>query len=50
MSFAIIGSGGVGQAHARAFTRKNIPVSVAARRAAEALAPQARHTHRERYS
>jgi predicted dinucleotide-binding enzyme len=42
MNSAIIGFGAVGQALARAFARKNIPVAVAARRAPEALAPQAR--------
>ncbi|MGB6353562.1 MAG: NAD(P)-binding domain-containing protein [Steroidobacteraceae bacterium] len=42
MSYAIIGFGAVGQALARAFSRKNIEVSVASRRPPEALAPQAR--------
>ncbi|RBP14320.1 hypothetical protein DFR50_10973 [Roseiarcus fermentans] len=41
MSFAIIGFGAVGQALARAFARKTIAVSVAARRPPEAIAPQA---------
>lgn len=39
MSIAIIGFGAIGQALARAFARKNIQVSVAARRPIEALAP-----------
>jgi 8-hydroxy-5-deazaflavin:NADPH oxidoreductase len=42
MSYAIIGFGPVGQALARAFARKEIEISVASRRPAEALAPQAR--------
>jgi predicted dinucleotide-binding enzyme len=42
MSSAIIGFGAVGQALARAFARKNIQVAVAARRAPEAIAPQAK--------
>jgi len=42
MSSAIIGFGAVGQALARAFARKNIQVSVAARRPAEAIAPHAK--------
>ena len=41
MSYAIIGFGAIGQALARAFARKNIEVSVAARRPPEAIAPQA---------
>jgi predicted dinucleotide-binding enzyme len=41
MSYAIIGFGSAGQALARAFARKNIAVSVAARRPPEAIAPQA---------
>ena len=42
MSYAIIGFGPVGQALAHAFARKNIEVTVASRRPAEELAPQAR--------
>jgi 8-hydroxy-5-deazaflavin:NADPH oxidoreductase len=42
MSYAIVGFGKIGQALARAFARKNIGVTVASRRPAEALAPQAR--------
>ncbi|QDZ10827.1 NADPH-dependent F420 reductase [Devosia ginsengisoli] len=42
MSYAIIGFGRIGQALAQAFARKNIDVTVASRRPAEALAPQAR--------
>jgi 8-hydroxy-5-deazaflavin:NADPH oxidoreductase len=42
MSYAIIGFGPVGQALARAFARKEIPIAVASRRPPEALAPQAR--------
>ncbi|UDL89438.1 NADPH-dependent F420 reductase [Mesorhizobium sp. PAMC28654] len=42
MSYAIIGFGAIGQALARAFARKNIHVSVAARRPPEAIAPQAK--------
>jgi predicted dinucleotide-binding enzyme len=42
MSYAIVGFGAVGQALAHAFARKNIEVTVASRRPAEALAPQAR--------
>jgi 8-hydroxy-5-deazaflavin:NADPH oxidoreductase len=41
MSYAIIGFGAIGQALARAFARRNIEVTVASRRAPEALAPQA---------
>lgn len=41
MSYAIIGFGAIGQALAWAFARKNIQVSVAARRPAEAIAPLA---------
>lgn len=44
MSTAIIGFGAIGQALARAFARKNIPVTVAARRGPEAIAPQAKAT------
>lgn len=40
MSYSIIGFGAVGQALARAFARQNIEVTVASRRAPEALAPQ----------
>jgi predicted dinucleotide-binding enzyme len=42
MSYAIVGFGKIGQALAQAFARKNIEVTVASRRPAEALAPQAR--------
>jgi predicted dinucleotide-binding enzyme len=42
MSYAIIGFGAIGQALARAFARKNIHVSVAARRPPEAIAPLAK--------
>ena len=42
MSSSIIGFGAVGQALARAFARKNIQVSVAARRPPEEIAPQAK--------
>ena len=42
MSYAIVGFGKIGQALARAFARKNIEVTVASRRPAEALAPPAR--------
>ena len=42
MSYAIIGSGKVGQALARAFARKGIEVSIASRRPAESLAPVAK--------
>jgi len=42
MSYAIIGFGPVGQALAGAFARKEIEISVASRRPAEALVPQAR--------
>ena len=42
MSYAILGFGAVGQALARAFARKNIQVTVASRRAPEAIAPQAK--------
>ena len=41
MSCAIIGFGTVGQALARAFTRKGLQVAVASRRPPEELAPQA---------
>jgi len=41
MSYAIIGFGAIGQALARAFARKNIQVTVAARQAPDAIAPQA---------
>jgi 8-hydroxy-5-deazaflavin:NADPH oxidoreductase len=41
MSCAIVGFGKIGQALAHAFARKNIEVTVASRRAPEALAPQA---------
>ena len=41
ISYAIVGSGKIGQALARAFARKNIEVIVASRRSPEALAPQA---------
>ena len=41
MNSAIIGFGAIGQALARAFARKNIQVSVAARRPLEAIAPLA---------
>jgi predicted dinucleotide-binding enzyme len=41
MSYAIIGFGAIGQALAWAFARKNIQVSVAARRPPEAIAPLA---------
>ncbi|AFK63929.1 coenzyme F420-dependent NADP oxidoreductase [Advenella kashmirensis WT001] len=41
MSYSIIGFGSVGQALARSFARKNIQVSVAGRRAPEALTQQA---------
>jgi predicted dinucleotide-binding enzyme len=41
MSYAIVGFGKVGQALAHAFARRNIEVTVASRRPAEALAPQA---------
>jgi 8-hydroxy-5-deazaflavin:NADPH oxidoreductase len=41
MRYSIIGFGEVGQALARAFARKNIPVNVTSRRAPEALAPKA---------
>jgi predicted dinucleotide-binding enzyme len=41
MSYAIVGFGKIGQALAQAFARKNIDVTVASRRPAEALAPQA---------
>jgi 8-hydroxy-5-deazaflavin:NADPH oxidoreductase len=39
MSYAIIGSGKVGQALATAFARKGLEVAIASRRSAEALAP-----------
>jgi predicted dinucleotide-binding enzyme len=39
MSYAIIGFGAIGQALARAFARKNIQVTVAARRPPETIAP-----------
>ena len=42
MSYAIIGSGKVGQALATAFARKGIEVAIASRRSAEALAPIAK--------
>jgi 8-hydroxy-5-deazaflavin:NADPH oxidoreductase len=42
MGVAIIGFGAVGQARARAVARKSIQVAVAARRAQEAIAPQAK--------
>jgi predicted dinucleotide-binding enzyme len=42
MSYAIVGFGKIGQALAHAFARRNIEVTVASRRPAEALAPQAR--------
>ena len=42
MSYAILGFGKIGQALAHTFARKNIEVTVASRRSAEALAPQAR--------
>lgn len=42
MSYAIVGFGKIGQALAQAFARKNINVTVASRRSAEELAPQAR--------
>ena len=42
MSYAIVGFGKIGQALANAFARRNIEVTVASRRPAEALAPQAR--------
>ena len=42
MSPAIIGFGAIGQALARAFARKNLQVTVASRRAPEAIAPQAK--------
>ena len=42
MSYAIIGSGKVGQALASAFARKGIEVAMASRRPAEAIAPLAR--------
>ena len=42
MSYAIVGFGKIGQALAHAFARKNINVTVASRRPAEELAPQAR--------
>ena len=41
MGYAIVGFGKMGQALAHAFARKNIDVTVASRRPAEALAPQA---------
>ena len=41
MSYAIIGSGKVGQALAAAFARKGLEVAIASRRPAEALAPVA---------
>jgi len=41
MSYAIVGFGKIGQALAHAFARRNIEVTVASRRPAEALAPQA---------
>jgi 8-hydroxy-5-deazaflavin:NADPH oxidoreductase len=42
MSYAIVGFGKIGQALAHAFARKNIDVTVASRRPAEELEPQAR--------
>src|SRR6202521_6124302 len=42
MSYAIVGFGKIGQALAHAFARKNIDVTVASRRPAEVLAPEAR--------
>jgi hypothetical protein len=42
VSYAIVGFGKIGQALAHAFARKNIEVSVASRRPADALAPEAR--------
>jgi len=42
MSYAIVGFGKIGQALAQAFARRNINVTVASRRPAEALAPQAK--------
>jgi hypothetical protein len=42
MSYAILGAGKVGQAHATAFARKEIEVTTASRRPVEALAPVAR--------
>jgi predicted dinucleotide-binding enzyme len=42
MSYAIIGFGKIGEALAHAFARRNINVTVASRRPAEALAPQAK--------
>lgn len=41
MSYAIVGFGKIGQALAHAFARRNIDVTVASRRPAEALAAQA---------
>src|SRR5579859_2920842 len=41
MSYTIIGFGKIGQAFAHAFARRNINMTVASRRPAEALAPQA---------
>src|ERR1700726_2397512 len=41
MSYTVIGFGKIGQALAHAFARRNINVTVASRRPAEALAPQA---------
>ncbi len=42
MAYAIVGFGAVGQALARAFARRNLPVSVASRRSAEELGPVAK--------
>jgi 8-hydroxy-5-deazaflavin:NADPH oxidoreductase len=42
MSYAIIGTGKVGQALATAFARKGLEVAIASRRSAEALAPIAK--------
>ena len=42
MSYAIIGSGKVGQALATAFARKGLEVAIASKRSAEALAPIAK--------
>jgi len=42
MNYSIVGFGKIGQALARAFTRKHINVTVASRRPPEELEPQAR--------
>ena len=42
MRYAIVGFGKISQAIAHAFARNNIDVTVASRRSAEELAPQAR--------